>query len=414
MTFREKYYDEREIQPHTGRIEKLFSHLPELIDQAKKNPGWNEHLAHVRSSDVRTPDDLAHLPLLRKSELSKHQQSRPPLGGFASELKGDLARLFESPGPIFEPQGYATDYWRFARAFFAAGFRAGDIVHNTFSYHLTPGGWIVDSGLIKLGCTVIPAGIGNIEQQLSAITQFQPTGYAGTPDFLKVLLDKAENAEIRISSISKALVSGGALFPQLRKEYNKRGISVYQAYATADLGLIAYETEALKGMIVDEDCLVEIVRPGTGDPLPDGEVGEVVVTTINGVYPMIRLATGDLSAVMPGQSPCGRTNIRLKGWLGRADQTVKVRGMFVHPHQIAEIAKCHPQISRMRLVISRENDRDKMTLVCAGSTAQNEPVEAIKSTVQRITKLSGDIVYTGTDELPNDGLVIADERDFET
>lgn len=414
MTIGERYFDELEIQPPLQRRHAIFSRLREFINEAKKHPGWNENLAHIRGSDIHTPEDLSKLPVLRKSELSALQKSTPPLGGFGSAQEGRFSRLFESPGPIFEPQGRGSNYWRFARAFFAAGFRAGDIVHNTFSYHLTPGGWIVDSGLTSLGCTVIPAGTGNIEQQISAIAQFRPTGYTGTPDFLKILLDKAENSGIKVPSISKALVSGGALFPKLRKDYNDRGISVYQAYATAELGLIAYETEALEGMIVDEDCLVEIVRPGTGDPVPDGEVGEVVVTTFNEVYPMIRLATGDLSAVTTGQSSCGRTNIRLKGWLGRADQTAKVRGMFVNPGQVAEIEKCHSQISRVRLVISRDNDRDKVTLVCAGNPDHTELEQAIKSTFQRITKLNCDVAFAEPNEWPNDGLVIADERNFET
>jgi len=270
--------------------------------------------------------------------------------------------VFMSPGPIFEPEGVGEDWWRSARALYAAGFRKGDIVHNTFAYHLTPGGWILDAGARSLGCTVVPAGPGNTEQQLEAIAHLRPNAYVGVPDYLKILLDKAQEAGRDASSLKRALVSGGALFPSLRQEYQDRGIATFQVYATADAGVIAYESEALEGMIFDEGLILEIVRPGTGDPVPDGEVGEVVVTVFNRHYPMIRLATGDMSAILPGASPCGRTNTRIKGWMGRADQTTKVKGMFVHPETVAKVVEAHDEISKVRLVIGRDGDQDVMTL----------------------------------------------------
>jgi phenylacetate-CoA ligase len=317
-----------------------------------------------------------------------------------------------SPGPIFEPEGYGEDWWRTARALFAAGIRKGDIVHNTFAYHLTPGGWILDAGARALGCAVIAAGPGNTEQQLDVIQYLKPTAYVGVPDYLKILLDKAKEAGKDAFCFKKALVGGGALFPSLRAEYNARGIDTYQTYATADLGIIAYESPALEGMIVDEGAILEIVRPGTGDPLPAGEVGEVVVTTFNRDYPMIRFATGDLSAVLPGISPCGRTNMRIKGWLGRADQTTKVKGMFVHPEQVAEVAKRFAGLGRVRLVVARAGEQDIMILRAEAASADAGLKEKLVQTLQAVTKLKGEVELVAPGSLPNDGKVIADERTY--
>jgi phenylacetate-CoA ligase len=315
-----------------------------------------------------------------------------------------------SPGPIFEAEGEGTDWWGAARALFAAGFRAGDIVHNSFAYHLTPGGLILESGAHALGCAVIPGGVGNTEHQLDAIAHYRPSGYVGTPDFLKILLDTAEKAGKNASSLRRALVSGAALPASLRVEFDRRGVAALQCYATAELGVIAYESEAREGMIVNENVIMEIVRPGTGDPVPEGEVGEVVVTSFNLDFPMIRLGTGDLSALIPAPSPCGRTNMRIKGWMGRADQTAKVKGMFVHPKQIAEIAARHPELKRLRLVVDRNAEQDTMTLLaeCAPPDAILET--AIAETLQSVTKLKGVVKLIAPGTLPNDGKLIADER----
>ncbi len=315
-----------------------------------------------------------------------------------------------SPGPIFEPEGDSADWWGAARAVYAAGFRSGDIVHNSFAYHLTPGGFILEFGARALGCAVIPGGVGNTEQQLEAIAHYKPSGYVGTPDFLKILLDTAEKSGKDTTSIRRGLVSGAALPASLREELRGRGVAVLQCYATAELGVIAYESAGGDGMIVNETVIVEIVRPGTGDTVPEGEVGEVVVTSFNPDYPMIRLGTGDLSALMPGASRCGRTNARIKGWMGRADQTVKVKGMFVHPKQVAEIAARHPELKRLRLVVDRKAEQDTMTLLaeCAPSGAALEL--AVAATLQSVTKLKGSVQLMAPGTLPNDGKLIADER----
>ena len=315
-----------------------------------------------------------------------------------------------SPGPIFEPEGEGTDWWGAARALYAAGFCVGDVVHDSFAYHLTPGGFIVEMGAHALGCAVIPGGVGNTEQQLEAIAHYRPAGYVGTPDFLKILLDAAEKTDKDASSIKRGLVSGAALPASLREELGHRGVAVLQCYATAELGVIAYESEAREGMIVNESVIVEIVRPGTGDPVPDGEVGEVVVTSFNPDYPMIGLATGDLSALKPGVSPCGRTNVRIKGWMGRADQTAKVKGMFVHPKQVAEIAARHPELKRLRLVVDRAAEQDSMTLLAEYAPPDAALETAIAVTLQSITKLKGSVKLVAPGTLPNDGKVIADER----
>jgi len=412
-----EFLDHLETREPDVRERSQLGLLPDLVRNAMaRAPGWAGHLTGVDPAALTSRETLAKLPLLRKSALHGLQVSRPPFGGFAIAGGRDVGRIFMSPGPIFEPEGLGSDWWRTARALFAAGVRGGDIIHNTFAYHLTPGGWLLDAGARALGCTVIAAGPGNTEQQLDAIQHLQPTVYVGVPDYLKILLDKAAELGRDTSSIKRALVSGGALFPSLRAEYAKRGVAVCQAYATADVGNIAYESPgpdgAVEGMIVDEGVIVEIVRPGTGDPVPEGEVGEVVVTAFNRDYPMIRLATGDLSAVLPGRSPCGRTNMRIRGWLGRADQTTKVKGMFVRPEQIAEIAKRHPELARLRLVVTREGETDAMTLKAEAASIENGLAEKLAETVQAITKLKGKVELVGQGSLPNDGKVIADERSY--
>ena len=414
MTSAGDFYDHLETRDPEQRELALFSLLPDFLERVKEcAPAWSAHLENVEAGEVTSREALARLTVLRKGDLKTLQMARPPLGGLSLNEDMPAGRVFMSPGPIFEPEGLAEDWWRSARALYAAGFRKGDLVHNTFAYHLTPGGWILDAGARALGCTVVPAGPGNTEQQLECIAHLKPNAYVGVPDYLKILLDKAEAAGRPISSFKRALVSGGALFPSLRQEYRERGIRTYQVYATADAGIIAFESQALEGMIIDEGVIVEIVRPGTGDPVPVGEVGEVVVTTFNRYYPMIRLATGDLSAIMEGQSPCGRTNARIKGWMGRADQTTKVKGMFVHPEQVALVAARHPEISRLRLVVGRDGETDVMTLHAEADASDPALAEQIAQTVQDVTKLRGAVELVPPGSLPNDGKVIADERDYQ-
>lgn len=412
-----EFFDQLETRDPVARDAAQMALLPDLIRMAmSRAPGWAEHLEGVDPAAVVSRAALARLPLLRKASLKDRQAERPPYGGFTTSGAAQLARTFMSPGPIFEPEGVGADWWRMARTLHAAGLRPGDILHNTFAYHLTPGGWIVDNGARALGCAVIAAGPGNTEQQLEAIQHLKPTAYAGVPDYLKILLDKARDLNRDVSSIKRALVSGGALFPSLRAEYADRGIATYQCYATADLGVIAYESPgpdgSVVGMVVDEGVIVEIVRPGTGDPVSDGEVGEVVVTSFNRDYPMIRLATGDMSAILEGQSPCGRTNRRIKGWMGRADQTTKVKGMFVHPENIAEVAKRHPGLGRLRLVVGRAGEQDTMTLKVEAASAGGGLAKTLAETVQSVTKLRADIEIVAPGTLPNDGKVIADERTY--
>jgi phenylacetate-CoA ligase len=409
----DKHYDQLETRDPAQRELAQFNLLPDLVRHAMANaPGWAAHLKGVDAGALNSRQSLAKLPVLRKSALTQLQAKVPPFGGFATAPAGVLGRVFMSPGPIFEPEGRGEDWWRTARALYAAGIRKGDIVHNTFAYHLTPGGWILDAGARALGCTVIAAGPGNTEQQLDAVQYLRPNVYVGVPDYLKILLDKAKEGGRDASSFKKALVGGGALFPSLRAEYKASGIDTYQTYATADLGIIAYESAALEGMIVDEGAIIEIVRPGTGDPLPAGEVGEVVVTTFNRDYPMIRFATGDLSAVLPGTSPCGRTNMRIRGWLGRADQTTKVKGMFVHPEQVAEVAKRHAELGRVRLVVARAGEQDVMTLRAETAKADADLKAKLAQTLQAVTKLKGEVELVAPGSLPNDGKVIADERTY--
>ncbi|MEL6288491.1 MAG: AMP-binding protein [Pseudomonadota bacterium] len=405
------HFDSQEMRDPESRENSLFARLPDLIAHARSAPGWAAHLDGVDVAGGMTRDRLAELPVLRKSELSARQAEAPPLGGF---LSGRAARLFASPGPIYEPQGGGTDFWRLARALFAAGVRRGDVVHNTFAYHLTPGGWIIDAGARELGCTVVPAGPGNSAQQLDAIAQLRPRVYAGVPDYLKILLDKAEEAGRPIDSFKRAFVSGGPLFPSLREEYAGRGIVCMQGYATAEAGLIAYESEGPEGvtpgMIVEEDVIVELVTPGTGDPVADGDVGEVVVTVFSRDYPLIRFATGDLSARLEGPSPCGRTNMRLKGWLGRADQAAKVKGMFVRPEQVAAVKKTLPELGRVRVVITRDGEQDAMTVKAEVASSGAVSADAVSAAVQDATKLRAQVELVEPGTLSNDGVVIDDQR----
>jgi phenylacetate-CoA ligase len=404
------HYDSLETRDPAVRESEQFAALPGIVARAMTAPGWAKHLKGVDPKSVISRAALAKLPVLRKSDVAALQQEDPPFGGLNVTPPGKAKRLLMSPGPIFEPQGGGADWYGAARACYAAGFRAGVIVHNSFAYHLTPGGFILESGCHALGCAVIPGGVGKTEQQLDAIAHYKPSAYVGTPDFLKILLDTAEKSGKDASSINRALVSGAALPASLREELVKRGVAVLQCYATAELGVIAYDSAANEGMILNESVIVEIVRPGTGDPVAAGEVGEVVVTSFNPDYPMIRLATADLSALMPGLSPCGRTNARIKGWMGRADQTAKVKGMFVHPKQIAEIAARHPQLARLRLVVGREAEQDTMTLLAEFATRDAALEAAIAGTLQAVTKLKGAVKLVAPGTLPNDGKVIADER----
>ena len=405
-----EHYDHLETRNPTLRESEELAVLHGVVAHAMKAPGWAKHLAGVDPKSVTSRATLARLPVMRKSDIAALQKEHPPFGGLAVTSAGRAKRLLMSPGPIFEPEGHGADWWGAARACFAAGFRLGDIVHNSFAYHLTPGGFILESGAHTLGCAVIPGGVGNTEQQLDAIAHYKPSGYIGTPDFLKILLDTAQKTGKDASSFKRGLVSGAALPGSLRDELRSRGVAVVQCYATAELGVIAYESEAMQGMIVNESVILEIVRPGTGDPVAEGEVGEVVVTSFNPDYPMIRLATGDLSAILPGVSPCGRTNARIKGWMGRADQTAKVKGMFVHPKQIAEVGARHPELGRLRLVVGRAAEQDTMTLVAECAAPSDALVAAVAATVQAVTKLNGAVTLVAPGGLPNDGKVIADER----
>jgi phenylacetate-CoA ligase len=404
------HYDDLETRDPGSREREQAAALPHAVARAMSAPGWARHLAGVDPKSVNSRAALAKLPVLHKSDIAALQKEYPPFGGLNVTPPGKARRLLMSPGPIFEPEGEGKDWYGTARALNAAGFRSGDIVHNSFAYHLTPGGFILESGCRALGCAVIPGGVGNTEQQLEAIAHYRPSGYVGTPDFLKILLDTAKTSGKDASSIKRALVSGAALPASLRDELKGRGVAVLQCYATAELGVIAYESEEREGMVVNETVIVEIVRPGTGDPVAAGEVGEVVVTSFNPDYPMIRLATGDMSALLSGVSPCGRTNGRIKGWMGRADQTAKVKGMFVHPRQIAEVAARHPQLARLRLVVGRDAEQDSMTLMAECSAPDAALAAAVAASLQSVTKLKGAVTLVASGVLPNDGKVIADER----
>jgi len=404
------HYDALETRAPAAREADLFARLPEVLRKAMAAPAYAARLKGTDPAEIASRAALARLPVLRKSELPALHKAAPPFGGFVTRPLGSFGRLFTSPGPIFEPEAAHADPWRGARALFAAGFRPGDVVLNTFSYHLTPGGFIFDASARALGCAVIPGGPGNTEAQFELIEAYRPIGYSGTPDFLKILLDAAAAAGRDVSSIKRALVSGAAFPKSLQDEIKARGIDAYQAFGTADLGMVAFETPAREGMVVNEDLILEIVRPGTGDPVTPGDVGEIVVTSLDPDHPWIRLALGDLTAALPGTSPCGRTNMRIKGWMGRADQTTKVKGMFVRPEQIAEIGRRHPELGRLRLVVTRAGETDAMTL--KAETAS--PTEALRSqlaaTLRAVAKLGGSVELVGAGSLPNDGKVISDER----
>jgi phenylacetate-CoA ligase len=409
------FYDSLETRDPEAREAALLTALPRAIAAAKEGaPAYRDRLAKVRPEDIADRRALADLPLTRKSELLELQRQSPPFGGFAAVPLAAVARVFASPGPIYEFEPRRPDFYRMARALFAAGIRAGDLVHNTFSYHLTPAGAMLESAAVALGCPVIPAGTGQTEQQLRTIADLQPVAYVGTPSFLKILLDRAAEQNSDIGSLKKALVGAEAFPSALRVEFRERGITALQCYGTADLGLIAYESFApdgsvCDGMLLDEGIIVELVQPGSGEPVPPGEVGEVVVTTLTPEYPLIRFATGDLSAILPGPSACGRTNQRIRGWLGRADQSTKVRAMFVHPVQVSEIVRQHRSIIRARLVIERPASADEMTLYVEMAEPA-EPATAIAATVQAVTKLRGGVTRVPPGSLPNDGKVIEDRR----
>ena len=405
-----EHFDARETQDPAARERDLAARLPALVQAALTAPGWRAHLGDVDPRAIDSRAALAELPVLRKADLIALQRGDPPFAGLVAGPMSSFGRVFASPGTIFEPEGLHDDAWRSARGLFAAGFRRSDLVLNTFSYHMTPGGFILDSGARALGCVVIPAGPGNTELQLDVIEHLRPGGYVGTPDFLKILLDAADAAGRPVSSLTKAVVSGAAFPPSLQAQFKSRGIDAYQNYTTADVGCIAYETPAHEGMVLSEDVLVEIVRPGTGDPVAIGEVGEVVVTSFDHEHPWIRLALGDLSAFLPGRSPCGRTNMRIKGWLGRADQTTKVKGMFVRPEQIAAIGRRHPDLGRLRLVVTRTGETDTMTLRAESSAHDPALAAAVGESLRAMTKLGGTVVLVAPGSLPNDGKVIEDAR----
>ncbi|MCC6378966.1 MAG: phenylacetate--CoA ligase family protein [Burkholderiales bacterium] len=410
------HYDALETRDPEARERAIFERLPRQVAHAMAHaPAFAARLAGVDAAAVTTRAALAAVPVTRKSELVELQKAARPFGGFAATGWGHgragAKRVFASPGPIYEPEGGAPDYWRLARALFAAGFRAGDLLHNAFAYHLTPAGSMLETGAHALGCTVFPAGTGNTELQVQAMADLRPDGYAGTPSFLRILLEKADESGAGVASLGKAIVSGEAFPAALRDLFAARGIAAYQAYATADLGNIAYETPAREGLVVDEGVLVEIVRPGTNDPVPEGEVGEVVVTLLaNADYPLVRFGTGDLSAIMPGRSPCGRTNARIRGWMGRADQTTKVKGMFVHPSQVDAIARRHPEIARARLVVDNPDAQDRMTLHVEVADHASSHAEAIVASIRDVTKMRGEVAFHSPGTLPNDGKVIEDKR----
>jgi len=411
-------FDALETRAHEERESDYFARLPAFLTAAAKAaPGLGRWLDGHDLAAVTSRTALAALPVLRKAELMEFQRADPPFGGFADPayLRGN--RVFLSPGPIWEPQAAGVDPGQAARAFFAAGVRAGDIVHNAFAYHMTPGGFMLEEGARALGCTVFAAGTGNTEMQVDAAASLKPAVYSGTPDFLKVMLDKAAEMGRDLSSIRRGLVSGGALFPSLREEYRSRGVNILQCYATAEFGVIAYESTGADGlpypgMVINENLIVEIVRPGTGDPVPAGEVGEMVVTSFNPAYPLVRLGTGDLSAIISEPSPCGRTNQRIRGWLGRADQRTKVKGMFVDPKQVADVLTRHGGISRARLVVTRDGERDAMALHVETSPGITADLAAVEATLREVTKLGGNVVLAPAGSLPNDGKIIADERDY--
>jgi phenylacetate-CoA ligase len=410
-----EHYDTSETRDPELRVREQFAQLQKQIAYAKAHSAlFARTLRHVDAQAVTTPEALAQLPVIRKSELGQLQKEARPFGGLATTRYGTMRRVFASPGGIYEPEGAAPDYWRLARALFAAGFREGNLVHNAFSYHFTPAGSMLETGLHALGCSVFPAGTGQTEQQVAAMADLGPDGYVGTPSFLRIILERADELGVALPSLAKALVSAEPFPPALRDALIARGIHGYQVYATADVGSIAYETPARAGLVVDEGVIVEIVGPGTGEPVPAGHVGEVVVTPlVNADYPLIRFGTGDLSATLPGVSACGRTNARIKGWLGRADQTTKVKGMFVHPAQVDAIVKRHPEVKRARLVVDNAAGSDRMMLHVEVCGVEPQLADAIVASIRDVTKLRGEVTFRAVDELPNDGKVIDDLRKLE-
>lgn len=412
-----KFYDALETRTADEREAALMAALPRQIAHAQQaSRAFAGILAGVDAAGITSRQALARLPVTRKHELLERQQAgraQDPFGGFAAARFGSaMPRVFASPGPLYEPEGQRRNYWRMARALYAAGFRAGELAHNCFSYHFVPAGSMMETGAQALGCTVFPGGTGQTEQQVQAMAELRPAGYVGTPSFLKIILEKAAEMGVPLPSVTKALLSAEALPPSLRDWFAERGVAAYQCYGTADLGLIAYETEAREGLVLDEEVIVEIVRPGTGDPVPEGEVGELVVTTLNPDYPLVRFGTGDLSAVLPGTCPTGRTNTRIKGWMGRADQTTKVRGMFVHPGQIAAVAKRFPQVQRARLVVSGEMASDQMLLQVETTETAAGFATQVQEALREATKLRGEVQMVPPGTLPNDGKVIEDARSY--
>ncbi|MCV0439189.1 MAG: AMP-binding protein [Hydrogenophaga sp.] len=413
-----EFFDALETRSTAQRESEQMAALARQVAHAQAHStAFAEILQGVDAPEIHSRDALARLPVTRKSALLERQRAQRTtdvFGGFSALVRGpQMRRVFASPGPIYEPEGVTQDYWRAGRCLFAAGFRAGDLVHNAFSYHMTPGAFILESGAHAVGCSVFPAGTGQTEQQLQAIADLRPDAYTGTPSFLRILVDKAMELDSDIGSLRKAVVGGEAFPPSLRDWFTERGLAVYQSYATADLGLVAYETKAREGLVLDEGVIVEIVRPGTGDPVPEGEVGELVVTTLNPAYPLIRFGTGDLSAILPGHCPTGRTAPRIKGWMGRADQTTKVRGMFVHPSQVADIARRFPQVRKARLVVSGEMANDHMCLQVEASEADEGLRTLIETAVRDVTKLRGQVELVQPGSLPNDGKVIEDARTYQ-
>ncbi len=414
------FFDARETRSPAEREAAQMAALPAQVAHAKASTAaYAELLRDIDPASVNTREALACLPVTRKHELLERQKASraaggDAFGGFSAVVRGpQMQRLFASPGPIYEPEGTARDYWRTGRALFAAGFRAGDLVHNSFSYHMTPGAFILEAGALAVGCTVFPAGTGQTEQQLQAMAELCPDAYTGTPSFLRILLEKAKETGTNIASLTKASVGGEACPPSLTAWFAEQGVAVYQTYATADLGLVAYETAARQGLVLEEGVIVEIVRPGTGDPVPEGEVGELVVTTLNQTYPLIRFGTGDLSAILPGSCPTGRTAPRIKGWMGRADQTTKIKGMFVHPSQVAEIVRRFPEVKKARLVVSGEMANDQMCLQVETTEVADGLREKIESAIRDVTKLRGDVQVVRPGSLPNDGKVIEDARSYQ-
>ena len=422
MTPDHNTYDSLDTRDPQQREGDLMTRLSAQVAHAQAHaPAFADLLRGVSAAAVNSRSALAQLPVIRKHELlerQKAQRATDVFGGFSAIGWGArhanrALRVYASPGTIYEPEGRAADYWRMARALHAAGFRAGDLAHNCFSYHFTPAGLMMESGAHAVGCTVFPGGTGQTEQQVQAMAELKPAGYIGTPSFLKLILEKATELDMSLPSLKKASVGGEAFPASLRDWLGERGVDAYQSYGTADLGLIAYETSAREGLVLDEGVIVEIVRPGTADPVAEGEVGEVVVTTLNPDYPLIRFGTGDLSAVLPGTCPTGRTNTRIKGWMGRADQTAKVRGMFVHPHQVAEIARRYPEVKKARLVVSGEMANDRMTLHVEVEGAAAGLNERIAESIRDVTKLRGEVLLCVPGSLPNDGKVIEDARRYD-